>query len=122
MPVTYTIDPKLRRVVTTLTGVLTVQDLLTHYATVRADPLFDENLDELCDLSSVGSIEISSRAMSTLPHSVPFSARSRHALIASRPAIVGLARMFQQWSADETKTRVFTDRSAAEAWLLEPES
>ena len=121
MPITYTIDLKLRRVETILTGVLTVQDLLAHYATVRADPQFDADLDEICDLSDVGSVEISSRAMSTLPGSVPFSARSRHALIASRPAIVGLARMFQQWSPDETKTRVFPDRSAAEAWLRELE-
>ena len=121
MPINYTIDLKLRRVVTTLTGALTVQDLLGHYAAVRADPQFHVDLDELCDLSGVGNIEISSREMSTLPNSVPFSKRSRHALIAARPAIVGLARMFQQWSPDEMKTRVFTDRSAAEAWLRELE-
>ena len=120
MPITYAIDTKLRRVVTTLTGVLTVQDLLTHYSSVRADPQFHEDLDEICDLTGVGSVEISSREMSTLPNSVPFSARSHHALIAARPAIVGLARMFQQWSSDDTKTRVFTDLSAAEAWLQEP--
>src|SRR5689334_2172907 len=118
MPITYVIDLNRRCVLTKLTGVLTAQDLLTHYSAVRSDPAFNADYDQLCDLSDIQSIEITSREMSTLPYAVPFAHASYHALIAARPAIVGLARMFQQWSPDEARTCVFADLREAEVWLI----
>lgn len=122
MPVSHQIDRAKRRVAVIGTGRLTGEELITGRAELAADPGFEPSFAQLIDLTGVTEVGITTDDIFFLASGHIFAAGSRRALVAPRPVLFGLSRMFQSLSPGNVAEgiRVFTDLAAAEAWLDEP--
>lgn len=123
MPLTATIDPEHRRVVTTVTGRVSKDDFMRHIGETWADPGvagFDELIDlTAADVSAISSDDIQDLASSGV--SVDIDQPSRLALCVSGQLAFGLGRMYGALrESRETNVReigVFHDLASALAWL-----
>jgi hypothetical protein len=129
MPVTYSIDHGRALIRTRCAGVVTLTDVLAHFATLARDPRCPRRLDVLLDWSDLetmpqpGQLRTIAQEIGTIEGSVGFRAC---AVVAPRDVVYGLARMFQTFAAERfSSTLVCRTLDEAEAWLqqqvLDPE-
>jgi hypothetical protein len=118
MPITYTIDPNQKLVVTRIWGPATEGEVAEHNRSLRTDPQFDPHFRQLADMSGVTELLVSTKVIQDTAHDQYFAPGSKRAFVAPDDAAFGLARMFALHAESMGQTiHVFRDRAAAEAWL-----
>ena len=121
MPVTYIINKPGEFIHTRCVGETTIEEVIGHFETLVQDPDCPERLDVLLDLSEVASIPeseqlwtISDKIAETLIR-VQFG---RCAIVAIRPVLFGMMRMFQAFAEDHfSGVCVFKNEDEARNWL-----
>jgi hypothetical protein len=126
VPITYQIDTDKRTIRTKAIGNLTLQEVLDHFRTLEQDPQLSEHTDVFLDLSEVDSLpettQISTAAgeLKRIHRKVQFNVC---AILACRPALFGMMRMFEMLAEDSFRvTRTFRVATEAEAWLVAQQS
>jgi hypothetical protein len=119
MPVHYLIDVDRHLVRTSITGILTPEDLVTHIAELRADPSFNPQFSEIVDASQVEDVPLGYEDLKRLTPMDPFSTSSRRAfVIPTRNVAFGVARMYQLLQNEDPRIRIFQTEEDAARWLL----
>lgn len=128
MPVSYTVDSKLRRIVARAAGAVGEQDLIAYQKEIGSRPDlvgYDEILDatqtdSLLDINFSGLKRVADLAASMDAAGKP----PRLAIVANRDMIYGLGRMYEAFRETAAHTNkqvaVFHSRQEAEAWLASP--
>lgn len=120
MPTFFKIDKEHRLVLSTVSGVVTIADALTHRENLRRHPDFDPSFSQLVDLSNVTKIEFSHADVERFAQESIFSLNSRRAALAIGDHAYGLARMFEMLREfrGEQGVRVFRNLDEALDWVL----
>jgi hypothetical protein len=126
VPVTYKIDADKNTIRTKAVGYLTLQEVVNHFRTLDQDPQSLEGTNVFLDLSEVDSLpetpQISTvvNELKRIRGKVRFSAC---AILACRPALFGMMRIFEVLAEDSFRvTRTFRIATEAEAWLVSQQS
>jgi hypothetical protein len=126
MPISYSIDPERRLVLTKAWGVLTDNDLLQHKENLARDPAFSVGMRELSDVREIQRLDVTSTGVRAMvahdDRRAHQSAQHRMALVVPNDEVFGMARMYQTMGAPDNPVRIFRNLQLAEAWLLEGES
>src|SRR5215472_8037232 len=112
MPFSVRLDQDFRLIWISLQGNVGDDDLSAASRAVRAHPEVAAGIGLLYDCTAIAGWAISR----DLIHEIGAEARkdtNRIAFVASTPAVVGLARMYQIVSDGDERMRIFPDRSAA---------
>ncbi len=121
MPITYQIDRVRQLVCTSCTGAATLDEVLQHFAVLTQDPNCPEQLHVLLDLSEMTSLPASEQLRTValeIGRIVPRVKFLNCAIIASRDALFGMARMFEVFAEEYFQaTRVFRTREEGLIWL-----
>jgi hypothetical protein len=121
VPVTYQIDSAARFIHTRCIGAVVLEEVREHFATLSGDPECPDRLDVLLDLSEMTTIPDASelRTVTTdIARIRPQVQFGSCAIIASRDALFGMARMFEVFAeAYFVATRVFRAEVDGLAWL-----
>jgi hypothetical protein len=118
MPISYTIDPEKKLVLTRIWGAATESEVAEHNRSLRIDPQFDPHYRQLADLTDLTEILVSTKVIQDTAHDQYFAPGTRRAFVASGDAAFGMARMFALHAEGLGQTiNVFRDRASAEAWL-----
>ena len=125
MTVTYQIDQAKRRIHTRCVGAVTLDEVLQHFADLVRDPDCPARLDVLLDLSEITSLPTGSQLTAVTTEVARVRPRVQFdgcAIIASRDALFGMARMFEVFAEQYFgATRVFRTVNEGTRWLeLEP--
>jgi hypothetical protein len=120
MPVAYEIDKKRRLVVCTVTGVVTVEDVLRFREQILGDSDFDPDFSQLVDATAITRTDIRPDQARSLAEESPFSRNSRRALIAGSDLGFALLRVYEivRGLRGDKQVRVFRNRAAAMEWLF----
>ena len=123
MPITYQIDAH-QRIRTRCTGEVTLEEVQRHFTNLSQDPACPDQLDVLLDLSQMTNVP-SSEQIGAVPIELARVAprvRFRYcAIIASREALFGMARMFGVFAEHYfLATRVYRTVAEGEGWLDHP--
>jgi hypothetical protein len=118
MPVSYRLDPSRHLVVSRAWGILTDDEIESHYKRLVADPGFQQTFRQLCDMTEVTRIDATSDMLRRLAQQSIFAPGTQRAFVAAQDAHYGLTRMFQVFCELEgTRVEIFRDTASAEAWL-----
>jgi hypothetical protein len=121
MAVSYRIDQAKRRIHTRCIGAVTLDEVRQHFADLVRDPACPERLDVLLDLSETTSLPTSDQLSAVTIEVARMRPRVQFdgcAIIASRDALFGMARMFEVFAEDYFgATRVFRTMDEATRWL-----
>ncbi len=127
MPITYRIDLELGAVFTTITGVLTDEEMIRHKEQLVKDPDFRPDLKQLSDVRGIESLDVTPEgvrhfAVMDKEHASRLG-EHRLAIVASEDAVFGTARMYQMFTEQNVEhVQVFRDMETAREWLgLPPE-
>ena len=120
MPAFYKIDKERRLVLSTIYGVVTLADGLTHQEKLRNDPDFDPSFSQLMDYTNAVKFDFSTDDVRMFAQHTVFSTDSRRAMLVSGDLAFGLARMFEtlRESLGEKGIRVFRNLEEALDWVL----
>ncbi|HVN82535.1 MAG TPA: hypothetical protein VMW38_26350 [Terriglobia bacterium] len=121
MPVTYSIDEAQGVIRTKCAGYVTLEQVVDHFRMLDEDPDCPAHLDVLLDLSETTSLpesnqlKIVSNEIGRIRSKIQFGTC---AIVASREALFGMARMFEVFAAERFHAiQVFRILSEAEVWL-----
>jgi hypothetical protein len=118
LPVTYTIDPERRVVLSEVTGLVTAEDFLEQGKRLAEDPAFDATFDQILDLRGATQVEMPTPALKGMAGLRLFGSGSRRALVAERDLTFGLARMYESLRADAPESiKTFRTMEEARSWL-----
>ena len=121
MPVTYRIDRSRHLIHTTCTGLVTLQEVLEHFAVLVADPNRTHGLDVLLDLTRIDTVPTSEElrvVASEIAHIRPEIEFGRCGVAASREAMFGMSRMFEVYAEGYfTEVQAFRTVEEAARWL-----
>jgi len=118
MPTHYRIDSERKLISSTAIGVVVDDDLRGHQRTLLNDPAFDPSFDQLWDFREVADVEISTNAVREFARARSFAPGAKRALVATKDAAYGMARMFQALHEDAPEDlRVFRSLDEAKIWL-----
>ncbi len=121
MPVTYRIDPELRRIVTHCSGNATLAEVLAHFDELESDPDCPVGADVLVDLSAMTTAPNIGQMRSAAARAADAARKVRFgsiAIVVASEILFGMARVFEAFTeAHFARTGVFRSRDAAEAWL-----
>src|SRR5262249_25084409 len=97
MPITYRIDRERSRIITTCSGDVTLPEVMAHFDELQRDPEVSPRLNVLLDLTQQTSIPLARQMQAAadrvgLVTNIVFEAC---AIVASREAMFGMARMFE---------------------------
>jgi hypothetical protein len=124
MAVVYQIDQARRRIHTRCIGEVTLESVQEHFTVLSRDPACPEVLDVLLDLSDMTNLPSSEQlgAVTVELARVAPRVRFRHcAIVASRQALFGMARMFEVFAEKYfVATRVCRTVADGERWLAAP--
>jgi hypothetical protein len=118
MPVHYLIDVDRHLVRTSITGILTVDDLLTHIAELRSDPAFNPQFSEIIDVSQVEDVPLGYEDLKRVVPMDPFSTSAKRAfVIPTKNVAFGVARMYQLLQNEDPRIKIFQTEEDATRWL-----
>lgn len=118
MPTAFEIDVPRRLVICRCWGVLTSDELVSHYRALRSDPAFDPGFSQIADLREVTAFDVDTRVLSSRTLVTTFAPTARRALVA--PTDVGYALSFvygRYAQSAEKNVQVFRVMRDAEQWL-----
>ena len=122
MPITYRIDSVGKRILTTVAGPVTVDDIVSHIGDIHR--LRPEAYPALVDTREVTGPFLSAsdiwRAASLTRVFREQGDFPPCAIVAENELIYGLVRMFENLVSDFVNLKVFRDVEAAEKWLANP--
>lgn len=123
MPLEYRIDRERRRIVVTVTGDFTMEEIVALIDTSTTDPDFEPGFDVLSDHTGVGRVITPAQAQGMVAHLRSISERvayARWAVVATKAASYGMLRMVAALAEAVPMTvEVFSTVEEAEAWLGE---
>lgn len=112
------IDPERRRVINIASGEVTDEDVRSLRDTLRTDPQFADDFDQLFDLSAAAAISITGSTMAFAAAASAFRPGVRRAFVARTPFQFGMARMFSIYADSHNQAvEVFWDAAEATVWL-----
>lgn len=121
MPVTYRIDRTRQLLHTRCIGEVVFEEVRQHFAALRQDPDCPERLDVLLDLSEMTTLPATDQLRTVTDEIArirPQVRFGRCAIIASREALFGMARMFEVFAERFfSETRVFRSEAEGTGWL-----
>ncbi len=120
MAAEYTIDPTARLVRVIFSGRLTVAEMYDRRTRLMADPAFDSSFSQLVDARAVTHFEMNGYTIKQWAQEHVAAAGARRAIVLSRNADLGLARMFQihrELAGGGDEIEVFRDLDTALKWL-----
>jgi hypothetical protein len=118
VPITYTIVPEKKLVMSEIWGATTEGEVHEHNQKLRGDPLFDPAYQQLADMSRVTEVLVSADTIKETARDSFFSPGVRRAFVASADGTFGMARMFALHAESLGQVvEVFRDRDTAEEWL-----
>jgi hypothetical protein len=120
MPAFYKIEKENRLVLSTASGIVTMNEVWGHQQKLAVDPDFDPTFSQLMDVSHITKIELTTEDIRRLAQETLFHPTSRRAILVNSDAAFEFARMFQMLreSAGETGIEVFRDLNDALEWVL----
>jgi hypothetical protein len=124
MPFSYIIHKDLRLVVSTGYDCLSWEEIQRCQDQTRSDPDFKSEFDQVVDLRSVTSFNMTGEQARMLARRKIFARASRRAFVAPSPAAFGMARMWEAYSElsdNPSQIRVFSDLTSALKWLRSEE-
>ena len=122
MSYTYEIDTEKRLVAVSVTGVLSVEEVLAFREEIVRDPRFAAGMSQLCDFSAATAIDVDHTRVRELASWSFHDAPIRMAFVAQKPEVVGMIRMFESYrhlAKVGHVVRIFATRETALDWLLE---
>lgn len=117
MPFRDVIDKNRRLIISIGDGVLTFDEVKDHQDQLLSNPDFDATFNQLVDLRSVTRLDVSVEEARQIARRSIVSPTSRRALVASKPAIFGMARLMEAYHDQLAKVHVFDDSDSALQWL-----
>ncbi len=121
MPILHSVDAAQQHVETTVTGSITVDDIVRHLADAQREGTLDYT--ELIDVSNVAPPFLSAEEIRQAANRVIPVLKSHRcgprAIVVNSIIIFGLTRMFSILVADVCPMNVFRETAQAEAWLDE---
>ena len=124
MPAFYRIDKQKRLIVSTASGVLTLDDVLKQQQQLLKDSDFDPSFSQLVDFDDVTEVAVATDDVRRMAEKSIFEPGTRRALVAQKSDVAfGLSRMFEilrNLKGDEG-VRAFRDRKQALTWLFSRE-
>jgi len=118
LPVSYSIDPNQKLVMSRIWGTVTNDEVGQHNRQLRADPLFDPTYRQLADMSDVTVNMVTFNNVQETARDQYFAPGTRRALVVSNDTTFGLCRMYATYAEGLGQVvTVFRDRKEAEAWL-----
>ena len=118
MPTRYVIDVAERLVSTTFSGIVSLEDVVQHIASLRSDPKFEAGFSEIVDLSDALDVRLGYEDFKHLAELDPFSKISKRAfVIPSSNVVFGVTRMYQLLQNDDPRIQIFRDPESARQWL-----
>jgi len=120
MPAFYKIDKERRLVMTTVSGVFSLADAVSHMERLSKDPDFDPTFSQIADFMHVTRVELSGDDIHRLAQRTILSADSRRALIAPNETVFGMGRMFEilRGLQGERGIRIFRNLEEALDWVF----
>jgi hypothetical protein len=120
VPVTYHIDVARRLIISRATGRLTDADLQQYQQQLRQEAAFDPTFYQLVDWTGVTVLALTADGLRQRVAQAIFQPGTPQAIVVSRPALYGFARMIQSLQSFRGgNLRVFRELTAAQAWLDE---
>ena len=120
MGLTYKIDVEHGIVRTRGWGIISAQEIEEHMTRKLVDPRFDPAFRSLFVVSEVINLDISTISLAQLAATPIYDGGARHAILATRDVVYGIARMYASYIARfGQEVRVFRQRDMAEAWIAE---
>jgi len=118
MPVSHIVDPVHHLVITSCSGVVSRDEMVTSLTELRENKDFQPNFFQLADLSQVSSLKLGFSDLEAIHRLYdPFSNQGKRAMVApGTGATFGLARMYQSL-VEHTRFEVFQSLQEAVAWL-----
>ncbi len=114
----YKMDTGRRVVFTTMTGILSFEQVVSHAVALKGDSKFHPSFSELLDLSGVTQSELTFEELVKLAHTIdPFSPRARRAIVTDNELMYGTSRIYQAMREQESNIRVFRRIDEAHSWL-----
>lgn len=119
MPIVYEIDRNKRRVVSSGTGVLSLEEAKGHMNRLANDPAFHPSFSQLIDFRGITKVTLSHEDVYELSTRQVFLPDSKRAFVTANTEQFGLARMFQSYRSakGERGIRVFSSYEEAVTWL-----
>jgi hypothetical protein len=120
LPLNYRIDKERRLVVSTGSGILTYAEMKTHQDRLLADPNFNQEFNQLIDLTQVTGVDAATEEITALARRAVFSPNSKRAWVASSPGIFGIGRLaiaHHEDTASPSHASAFYDLPSALEWL-----
>jgi len=118
MPARHVVEVEPPLVYTTLSGVVTFDDIVQLIAGLRADPQFNPDLNEIVDLSSASDVRLGYPEFKRLEELDPLADTSKRAfVIPTNPAVYGVTRMYQLIQNEDPSIRIFRTEAEAREWV-----
>src|SRR5256885_2044489 len=98
MPMVVNVDVGRRLILTTGSGVLTTEDVVSARQQALGNPAFDPTYNELFDIREVTAVQMSGAEMARIAASSVLTRRVRRAFVAKTHVQYNMARMFSSLS------------------------
>jgi hypothetical protein len=125
MPFNSVINVSRHLVMTTATGEVTGDEGLACCLELKARTDFDPAFNQLLDFTQATRFDATTGQIRQIAAQPLFSSASRRAIVATDPAIFGVARMFEAYRSISNvgeRIMVFSDMREALVWLDAPET
>jgi hypothetical protein len=119
IPTFYKIDKERRYVLTTGTGLVTKEEVLTVQDQMSNDPEFDPGLSQVADFSGLTDTDVTLADVQMFARRDSFSIHSRRAIIVTGDVAFGFAKVFElcRQLCGASGIRVFRDADEAFDWI-----
>jgi hypothetical protein len=118
MSASYRIDKSRGIVFSTFEGALTNVDILGQRERIESDPEYDPAFAHLIDFRGVSEVDLDAAIVRTVAVPTVHVSGAKRAIVATREAVYGMARMFEQLrNVEHEDVRVFRDVEEARRWL-----
>jgi hypothetical protein len=121
MPASHVVEVADRLVYTTITGVVTFDEVLQQIAALKADPDFNPDFNEIVDMSGASDVRLGYDEFKRIEELDPFSATSRRAIVVpTNPAVYGVSRMYHLIQNEDPMIKIFRVEQEAREWVKSP--
>jgi hypothetical protein len=118
MPASFRIDPSRRIVLTTISGVITFEQIVALAVALKGDSLFHPSFAELLDVRQTTFTSLTFQELAQLARTIdPFSPKALRAIVAPDDLIYGTSRIYQAVRDQGNNVQVFRTMEEARAWL-----
>jgi hypothetical protein len=124
MPAFYKIDKERKLVLTTGSGFVTKEEVLTLQDQMRNDPEFDPSFSQVADFAQLTDTDIGMADLRTFAQRDVFSIHSRRAIIVTGDIAFGFAKIFELYRqlSGASGIRVLRNPDEAFEWILEQDA